>query len=211
MNRYLGLSRQVLGDGAELVIWPEASTPFYFDLDASAGASRFAGWRAESRTPFIVGTDEFERDAGRAVRIGSTTPPCWSGPTADRGDLSQDAAGAVRRVRAVQAAAVFRRAARRGRQRLLAGHRAGRLRRRRPPVQRRDLLRSRCIPWMSRAFVAAGQSAAGDDHQRRLVRPVVGGLPALRAGARSGPSSRAATWSAPPTPASAAPSIRTAA
>jgi apolipoprotein N-acyltransferase len=40
------------------VIWPEASTPFYFDIDAvqAAPIRRLA---AEVRIPFILGTDEF--------------------------------------------------------------------------------------------------------------------------------------------------------
>lgn len=62
IEQYLALSRQVIGAGAQLVLWPEASTPFYLDAEAALAAPlrRLA---AESRTPFIVGTDEFE--AGR--------------------------------------------------------------------------------------------------------------------------------------------------
>ena len=57
LQRYVDLSRQVIGAGAQIVVWPEASTPFYFDLDAAMAAPvrRLA---AESRTPFLVGTDE---------------------------------------------------------------------------------------------------------------------------------------------------------
>jgi apolipoprotein N-acyltransferase len=78
MDRYLDLSRQAVGAGAQIVIWPEASTPFYFNLDADAAAPvrRLA---AEARVPFIVGTDELERPGdGRpdryynaAVLVGS--------------------------------------------------------------------------------------------------------------------------------------------
>jgi apolipoprotein N-acyltransferase len=65
LNRYVDLSRQALGGGAQLVVWPEASTPFYFDLDAPRAAPirRLA---AEARVPFLVGTDEFQRGADGA-------------------------------------------------------------------------------------------------------------------------------------------------
>lgn len=60
LNKYIELSRQVLGGGAALVIWPEAATPFFFNADAvlAEPVRRIA---AESRTPFVIGTDEFER------------------------------------------------------------------------------------------------------------------------------------------------------
>ena len=76
LDRYIGLSRQAIGAGAQLVIWPEASTPFYFDQDLvmSAPIRRLA---TEARVPFIIGTDEEERGpAGRrafntAVLVGT--------------------------------------------------------------------------------------------------------------------------------------------
>jgi apolipoprotein N-acyltransferase len=63
LRRYLDLSRRVIGEGASLVIWPEASTPFYFDANSvlSAPVRRLA---VESHTPFIVGSDELARAAG---------------------------------------------------------------------------------------------------------------------------------------------------
>ena len=61
LQRYLDLSRQVLHAGARLVIWPEASTPFFLDAEAALAAPirRLA---AETRTPFIIGTDEYVRE-----------------------------------------------------------------------------------------------------------------------------------------------------
>ncbi len=60
LDRYVNLSRQAIGAGAQLVVWPEASTPFFFELDAvmAAPVRRLA---VESRVPFLVGTDEFAR------------------------------------------------------------------------------------------------------------------------------------------------------
>ena len=59
-KRYLDLSRQVIGSGAALVIWPEAATPYFFNIDGAMAAPvrRLA---VESRTPFLIGTDEIER------------------------------------------------------------------------------------------------------------------------------------------------------
>lgn len=63
MSRYVNLSRQAIALGAELVLWPEASTPFYFSADAflAAPIRRLA---AEAKTPFVIGTDEMVPAAG---------------------------------------------------------------------------------------------------------------------------------------------------
>jgi apolipoprotein N-acyltransferase len=69
LQRYLQLSRQAIGGGARLVIWPEASTPFYFDTDSDLAAPirRLA---AESRTPFLIGSDQLEANpAGGRNRV----------------------------------------------------------------------------------------------------------------------------------------------
>ena len=58
-RRYVELSREALGQGAQLVIWPEASTPFYFDVDG-AMAEPIRRLARETGTPFVIGTDEFE-------------------------------------------------------------------------------------------------------------------------------------------------------
>ena len=46
LARYLALSRQAIGGGASIVIWPEASTPFYFDTEARAGRAGAPAGRA---------------------------------------------------------------------------------------------------------------------------------------------------------------------
>jgi len=60
LSRYLDLSRQVLGAGASLVMWPEASTPFYFDVESSLAAP-VRKLAIESHTPFLIGTDDLDR------------------------------------------------------------------------------------------------------------------------------------------------------
>ncbi len=57
LSRYLRLSRESILAGAELVVWPEASTPFFLDRD-SAFAQPIRTLAAETRTPFVIGTDE---------------------------------------------------------------------------------------------------------------------------------------------------------
>jgi apolipoprotein N-acyltransferase len=60
LTRYIDLSRRTLALGADVVLWPESSAPFYFDLDTTLAAPvrRLA---AETHTPFVIGSDEFER------------------------------------------------------------------------------------------------------------------------------------------------------
>ena len=78
LDRYVALSRQAIASGAELVIWPEASTPFYFERDdvLAAPIRRLA---MQSKVPFVIGTDELEpatkdhpeRAYNTAVVVGS--------------------------------------------------------------------------------------------------------------------------------------------
>ena len=44
------LSRQAIGAGAQLVVWPEASTPFYFDLEVGDGRTGPPAGGAGSRS-----------------------------------------------------------------------------------------------------------------------------------------------------------------
>jgi apolipoprotein N-acyltransferase len=59
LARYLSLSRQAIGAGAQMVLWPEASVPFYFDIEAPKAAPirRLA---LETRTPFLLGSDAYD-------------------------------------------------------------------------------------------------------------------------------------------------------
>jgi apolipoprotein N-acyltransferase len=56
---YLSMSRQALGQGATFIIWPESSTPFYFEHDLLRGGSirRLA---REGKATFLIGSDQVE-------------------------------------------------------------------------------------------------------------------------------------------------------
>ena len=63
LSRYLDLSRQAIALGADIVIWPEAATPFPLNLqtDLAAPIRQLA---VESKVPFVIGTDEYVRGEG---------------------------------------------------------------------------------------------------------------------------------------------------
>ena len=77
VTRYLTLSREAIAAGADLVIWPEASTPFPLDTSGPMAAP-IRALAAGTSTPFIIGSDQIEPggvgDPGRyynaAVLIG---------------------------------------------------------------------------------------------------------------------------------------------
>ena len=56
---YLSMSRQALGQGATFIIWPESSTPFYFEHDLLRGGAirRLA---REGKATFLIGSDQVE-------------------------------------------------------------------------------------------------------------------------------------------------------
>jgi apolipoprotein N-acyltransferase len=60
LDRYLRMTRDAAARGAELIIWPESATPFFFDEDP-ASALRVRQLVSEIRTPLLFGTDEVER------------------------------------------------------------------------------------------------------------------------------------------------------
>jgi apolipoprotein N-acyltransferase len=57
-DRYLTMSRRALADRAEFVIWPESSTPFYFENDPRGAEIRLLA--QQSRSPFLIGSDQIE-------------------------------------------------------------------------------------------------------------------------------------------------------
>jgi apolipoprotein N-acyltransferase len=59
-DSYLAMTRQAIGYGAELVIWPESSTPFMFEEDA-VSAARVRAIAREARVDILLGSDQIER------------------------------------------------------------------------------------------------------------------------------------------------------
>jgi apolipoprotein N-acyltransferase len=62
--RHLALSEQAIDDGAELVVWPESSTPFTFERDQGA-ADAVRDLARESGVPILLGSDEVDRTESR--------------------------------------------------------------------------------------------------------------------------------------------------
>jgi apolipoprotein N-acyltransferase len=58
LDRYMQLSRQAVDKGAQFLIWPESSTPFYFDEEPEG--DRVRGLARELRVPLLLGSDESE-------------------------------------------------------------------------------------------------------------------------------------------------------
>jgi apolipoprotein N-acyltransferase len=59
MRRYLEMTRRAVDQGATFVIWPESSTPFFFENDLAWGGTirRLA---AESGATLLIGSDQVE-------------------------------------------------------------------------------------------------------------------------------------------------------
>lgn len=60
LDRYLDMSRQVIAGGAQVVIWPESSTPFFLEENPML-AAEIRRLARETRTPFVIGSDQLER------------------------------------------------------------------------------------------------------------------------------------------------------
>jgi apolipoprotein N-acyltransferase len=59
---YLQMTEKAIADGAEVVVWPEASTPFFFEED-HASTNRVREIARRSGVPILVGSDQLERGA----------------------------------------------------------------------------------------------------------------------------------------------------
>ncbi len=60
VERYLTMTRTAVAQGAEVVLWPESATPFYFD-EQPAGQALVRNVVASTGVPLLFGTDEIER------------------------------------------------------------------------------------------------------------------------------------------------------
>ena len=58
-DRYLSMTREALAQGATFILWPESSTPFYFERDLLRGAAirRLA---SDGRATLLIGSDQVE-------------------------------------------------------------------------------------------------------------------------------------------------------
>lgn len=59
LDRYLNLSADTIARGAKLVVWPEASVPFYL-LGNPQGAQRIRQLARDAQVTMLVGSDELE-------------------------------------------------------------------------------------------------------------------------------------------------------
>ncbi len=66
-RQYLEMTRRAIGQGAQVVLWPESSTPFFFEEDRP-GAEMVRAIARESKVPILLGSDQIDR---------STTPPSY--------------------------------------------------------------------------------------------------------------------------------------
>jgi apolipoprotein N-acyltransferase len=60
-DRYLAMTRQAAAQGAQFVLWPESSTPFFFEEDIG-GAEALRKVARETGVTILFGTDQIERD-----------------------------------------------------------------------------------------------------------------------------------------------------
>ena len=66
-RQYLDMTRSAIGKGAQMVLWPESSTPFFFEEDRP-GAENVRSIARESKVPILLGSDQIDR---------STNPPSY--------------------------------------------------------------------------------------------------------------------------------------
>jgi apolipoprotein N-acyltransferase len=59
---YLRMTRQAIARGADLVVWPESSTPFTFELEHAA-ADSIRRMARDARVPILLGSEQIERGA----------------------------------------------------------------------------------------------------------------------------------------------------
>lgn len=65
-RQYLSMTRRAIGAGAQVVLWPESSTPFFFEEDRP-GAEQVRAIAREAKVPILVGSDQVVR----------STPPAY--------------------------------------------------------------------------------------------------------------------------------------
>ena len=58
-DEYLRMTRQAIADGAQVVIWPESSTPFFFE-ENRPGAEQVRAIARQARVPILLGSDQID-------------------------------------------------------------------------------------------------------------------------------------------------------
>jgi apolipoprotein N-acyltransferase len=60
-ENYLAMTRQAINSGAALVLWPESSTPFYFEEARDrAPSDRLRGLAKQTKVPLLFGSDQID-------------------------------------------------------------------------------------------------------------------------------------------------------
>jgi apolipoprotein N-acyltransferase len=67
-DRYIAMTRQAIGEGARLVLWPESSTPFMFEEDP-IGAARLRTLAQQARVPILFGSDQVVWKLQNGMRV----------------------------------------------------------------------------------------------------------------------------------------------
>jgi apolipoprotein N-acyltransferase len=65
---YLRMTRQAIGEGAQFVVWPESSTPFFFEEDRP-GAEMVREVARQARVTILLGSDQIDWRAEGGKRI----------------------------------------------------------------------------------------------------------------------------------------------
>jgi apolipoprotein N-acyltransferase len=68
LQTYLAMTRQAVDEGAQLVIWPESSTPFRFE-DDFAGAAQLRALARATGVPILFGSDQIEWQVNGTSRV----------------------------------------------------------------------------------------------------------------------------------------------
>jgi len=63
-REYLGLTERAVHSGAQMVLWPESSTPFYFEEDPGS-ADQVRALARRAKVPILLGSDQIEHASPR--------------------------------------------------------------------------------------------------------------------------------------------------
>jgi apolipoprotein N-acyltransferase len=78
---YIGLTREMVGRGAEFVIWPESATPFTFERDP-VGEAAMRDLAREVRVPILFGSDQQTTVGGEPAHYNAAYQLAPDGRTA---------------------------------------------------------------------------------------------------------------------------------